>query len=517
MLTRRFATLCLLTAFVLLCPGWARAGAFEYELQGWGTVARGGANVAHVSDPSALYLNVAGIGKLDDVQVLLDTNIVFLGASVQLMGNSDPLTGRSLDAWGVDGEVIPYPRAENTDPPFLGPMVAGSFGVPGVEGLVLGLGVFGPAAVGNYTFPRLVTVDTEGGTARLPGPQRYDLVRERVLFFWPTLALAYRVSPKLVVGMGFQWGVIDLEYSIVGSVARVRSPTSYASDFVSQVHAVDPFVPAMIFGVQYSPVPFLELGLSLRVSDPIRAEAKDVKVVMSPWSEDPIHSDDPTITWMDDPESGFERPSGKVWFEWPPIKIRAGIRYAHPRKGLPSVSDEDGPVPSYMKELFDIELAFFWENSDVLDHMSMQVRGQVPYGRSPGQASEFNVENNGVFSIQRGWKDCWSIHLGGDVNLLGGRLTLSAGGFYDAGAAPPAYTRLDYITWDRWGLSTGAAVRFWKLEVHLAYAHMFYPERKVTDGKIQHIQGFGDEGNVINNGDYEASIDILQVGILGRF
>ncbi len=512
--TRSFATL---VTVMMLFPALVRAGGFEYELQGQGSVARGGANVAHVSDPSALYLNVAGIGKLDDIQVLLETNIVMLGASVLLNGNTDPLTGRTLDAWGVDGDQIPYPRVQNDDLPFLGPMVAGSFGVPGVEGLVLGLGVFGPAAVGNYTFDRVIGVETTSATAQVPAPQRYDLVYERVLFFWPTIALAYRINSNLVVGMGLQWGIIDFTYSIVGSVARVRSPTSYESDFLATVRAIDPFVPAMLFGVQYSPVEWLELGLSLRMSDPIRANARKVTVVMSPWGEDPVKSDDPTLTWMDDPESGFARPTGKVWFDWPPIKIRAGIRFALPRTDLVDHSMDSSPAPSYMKEWFDVELAFFWENSSDLDIMSMQVKGQVPYGRAPGQATEFNVENDGVFNIQRGWRDCWSIRLGGDVNLLEGRLTLSLGGFFDRGAAPPAYSRLDYVAYDRWGLATGAAVRVWKFELRLAYAHFFYPERTVTQGKIQHIQGFGDEGNVINNGTYRASIDILTVGVLARF
>ena len=66
-------------------------------------------------------------------------------------------------------------------------------------------------------------------------------------------------------------------------------------------------------------------------------------------------------------------------------------------------------------------------------------------------------------------------------------------------------------------LTTGMSIRFWKLELRLAYAHFFYPTREVDEGKIQHIQGFGDEGNVINAGTYDASIDILTAGILARF
>jgi hypothetical protein len=494
-------------------PPRAVAGGFEYGLQGFGAVARGGADVAHVEDPSALYLNVAGIGKLDEVQVLLETNLVFLESGVRLHGNEDPLTGRTLDAWSVDGEVVEYPRVENDDPPFPGPMVAASFGVPGVEGLVLGLGVFGPAAVGNYTYEREITVDTSHGPAGVPGPQRYDLVYERVLFYWPTLALACRLAPGLVVGMGFQWGVIDLTYSIAGSVARVRSPSSYSSDFLATVRAVDPFVPAMLFGVQYAPLEWLEVGASLRVSDAIRAGAERVTVVMSPWSEDPIHSDDPSLEWMDDPEGDFRRPTGRVWFDWPPVQLRLGVRFALPRL---APGEGDG-LPAHVKERFDVELAFFWENTGTLDAMSMQVRGQVPYGRSPGQATEFNVDNDGVFGIQRGWKDCWSLRLGGNVNVLEGMLTFGVGGFYDAGAAPPAYTRLDYAAFDRWGLTTGVAVRVWRLELRAAYAHFFYPERRVDEGRIQHLQGFGDEGNVINNGTYTASIDVLTLGVLGRF
>jgi long-subunit fatty acid transport protein len=484
----------------------AAAGSFEYELQGTNTVARSGANVAHVQDPSALYLNVAGIGKLDQIQILLDTNITDLNTGVRLHGNR-------VDSWGVAGEDHPYMYVENDDKPFMGPTIAGSFGVPGAPGLVLGLGVFGPAAVGDYTFD--MTREVQDGVL-VPGPQRYDLVKERVLFFWPTIALAYRITPGLVVGMGFQWGYLDFRYTIVGNMSPVRTPTTYESDFVSEVRAIDWFVPAYIVGIAYQPLDWLELGVSLRVSDAIDASAEKLVVTVNPWSDDPIRSDDETITWMDT-DPNLQRPSGKVRFKWPPLKLRSGIRFALPRTDLAGTTAHT-TVPSHLKEWFDVELAFFYETSGVVKTMSMQVTGQVPIGRDEGQATVLRPETDGTFSIQRGWKDCWSLRLGGDVNLWKGRITLSAGGFYDRGAAPGAYSRLDYMAFDRWGLSGGFVFRVWKLDLKFSYVHMFYPRREVTGGKIKHLQGTGNQefAEVINNGTYRTSIDVFALGVALR-
>ena len=495
----------ILLAWFLL-PSGAHAGSFEYEVQGTSTVARSGANVAHVEDPSALYLNVAGIGKLDQIQILLDTNITDLDTGVKLEGNR-------VNGWSVAGVEHEYMYVENGDRPFLAPMIAGSFGIPKAPGLVLGLGVFGPAAVGDYSFT--VKKEVDDGVL-VPGPQRYDLVKERVLFYWPTIALAYRIMPGLVIGMGFQWGYLDFKYGIVGNMSPVRTSTTYQSDFLAEVHAIDWFVPAYLFGVTWQPLDWLETGLSLRVSDDIDAKAKRVVVTVNAWSDDPIRSDDETIEWMDT-DPNFDRPHGNVRFKWPPLKLRYGIRFALPRTDLVPAG-EKATVPSHLREWFDLELAFFFETSGVVKKMFMQVKGQVPIGRDVGQATVLRPEQNGRFSIQRGWEHCWSLRLGGDVNLWKGRITLSAGGFYDRGAAPPAWSRLDYMAFDRWGLSAGLVFRVWKLDLKFSYIHMFYPERVVEDGKVQHLQGTGDASlaTTINSGTYRTAIDVWAMGVALR-
>jgi len=492
----------LLAAVVLAAPG-ARAGGFEYELQGANTVARAGANVAHVEDPSTLYLNVAGIGKLDDVQILLDLNLVDVDSAVTIGGNL-------VDSWEVSGVEYPYMTVENDDPVFPGPMIAASFGIPGVEGLVLGLGVFGPAAVGNYTYD--VWVEPEGGV-RVPGPQRYDLIREKVLFYWPTVAIAYRILPGLVVGAGFQWGILDFEYEVAGSIATVRNPGSWQSDFLASVHALDWFVPAGLVGVSWQPLPWLEAGLSLRLSGKVEAKSKKTEVVVNAWmGDDAVSSNDPTLDWMD----AYERPHGNVSFAWPLLKLRTGVRFALPR-GDVKAPEDGGPVPAHLREWFDVELAFFLETSGQVDAIDMRLDGFAPYDRAPGSVIPLNPTEDGLFSTERGWKHCWSLRLGGDVNLWDGHISLGWGVFFDRGAAPEAYTRLDYMAFDRWGLSTGIVGRFWKLEVRFSYAHFFYPRRVVTDGAITHLQATGTEGTVINNGTYEASIDVFTVGVAARF
>ena len=516
---RLLCLLCILGGPLLMAPP-AGAGGFEYGLEGAETVARAGANTAKVSGPEALYLNVAGISKEGGVKILIDANFISAKMTANLYGNGE-------DSWGgVAGAAgaIPYVPVENmTDiytagfKMFPAPIAGITFPIPQFKKLTLGLAILTPAALGSYQFPNTVQVDFGGSTYTLPSPQRYDIIEEDVLFLWPTIAASYRLTEKLSLGAGFQWGIIHLVFKTAINNGTVSSPRSYMNDTISTLDAWDYFVPAGILGLSWSPMDRIEFGFGMRISDKINAKGK-VTAVANPWGSDPIYSDDPTLTWMD--VEPYRRPKGALSFSWPTTVLRFGIRYKHPKKNAPTVQGRS--LYPWEAELFDLELDFFVEQNHVVDDMKIQIDGYIPYGREAGQASPFKPESEGVVGSRRNWRDVISVRLGGSVNLFKGMLTLNLGGFYESPTVYDEDTRLDYLDNERFGVACGLQGRFFSfpvrknhigIELSISYAHFFFNKFSVREGKIRHIAFIGDTGTVVNNGDYEFAMDILTAGI----
>jgi len=510
--------LCTVIVGLMYAPA-AHAGGFEYGVQGVETVARGGANVAKVSGPEALYLNVAGIAGGDGIEFTIDSNFIHTRLWAHLKGND-------VNSWEKRGETwtIDYVPVENmTDiyadgfKMFPAPLAGVTFRIAQWKRLSLGFAIFGPAALGDFQFPETVNVDHEGSQYDLPSPQRYDIIYEKVLFMWPTVAAAFRLSERLSLGFGFQWGFINLKFTQAMNINKVESPTSHENDIISTFDAWDYFIPAGILGLRWNPIERLEMGFSLRFSDKIKAKGKVVTVAL-PYEDNPIYSDDPTLEWMD--QDPYERPSGTLTFNWPTSVYRFGVRYIHPNRKAPIRYGRS--LYPWEKELFDIELDFFVEANHVLDDMKMKIDGQIPFGRGEGQASPFKPTEDGTITLRRNWRDSVSIRLGGSVNLLRGHLTINWGGFYETPTTDDEDMRLDYMTNRKWGLSLGLQGRYYSIPMRkkrmciamsLSYLHIFYPKVEVENGKITHVSSNYTHGTVVNNGEYDFSMDILTAGI----
>jgi|GEM_PF-1906820 len=513
----------------------ALGGGTEYGLEGAETVARGGANTAKASGPESLYLNPAGISKGSGIKILIDSNFISARMTAKLFGDEEPV-GNGEESWLVPGDgTIKYVSVSNSTDVYPGefkmfpsPIAGISFKVPRFEKLAIALALLSPAALGSYQFPETVAVSTEQvdcslpeskneAVCKLPSPQRYDLIKEDVLFVWPTISLSYKLTEQLAFGGGFQWGIFHAVFKSAVNNGVVSTPRSYTNDTLSTIDVWDIFVPAGILGMVWSPTNRIEFGFSVRVSDKVKAEGKLVAIT-NPWGDDPISSDDPSLTWMD--EAPYHRPKGYLTFTWPTTVWRMGIRYFHPLKNRPRGNTWD--LPSWKTELFDIELDFFVEQNHVAETMDVRVDGQIPYGRNYGEANDFHPESGGVAKLRRNWQDVISVRLGGSVNLLKGHLTLNWGGFYESPTVNDADTRLDYLGNKRFGITLGLQGRLYDfsagkkkmtIETTISYAHFFFPEISVRDGKIRHIAYIGESGTVINNGDYDFAMDILTAGI----
>ena len=144
---------CALLAVLSMAPTSAFAAAFWNLDQGVSSYGRGGANIVMPGDPSAVYLNPAALAGLEGFQLVLGANMIkdfrtFQRVPVEGQGPQD-----AFDEVKNESDPIPSPNL----------FISYNFAGVGVEGLTMGMGLWGP--------PRADMVfDPEGS-------QRYSLVK----------------------------------------------------------------------------------------------------------------------------------------------------------------------------------------------------------------------------------------------------------------------------------------------------------------------------------------------------
>ncbi len=508
-----------------LAAAGARGGGFEYGANGAAAVGRAGAFVARGDNPSTLYYNVAGMGRMEEgTHVLLDVNLVLRTLSYQRAGTMDFAPG---NGFAVNG--LPFPevsdRAGLHPAPFMAVVTDLGLG----SDFVFGFGLFGPAAPGRADFPTQVTVTNNLGEPTLvPSPQRYDLVFVDILFVWPTLAAAWRVGDDLSWGLGFQSGFVNIVFQTTAVAATGRSAIN---DMRSHIDVRDSFVPAGLFGIWYRPLKYLELALSARVSDGIDASG-DLITVSNPYGVDdqsPVASDRYDRY---NAAAGEHAPRATLSFDWPALVVRTGFRFVWPRDAGGGVGEDADAERSIARlapsrrEWFDIELNVTYEmNSSVRDFRT-KVTGVVPTTdpdlpplpvRPTGDPA-----TDGVLGMPHDWQDTVAVRLGGDVNFLEGDLSIRWGLLFETSTVPEDMTRLDYAQWETYGVSGGVTVRmpWWGLELTASYLRLFMPDRVVSLGGARVIAALaGDDADlpVINEGRYEGAMNIFAIGAGARF
>ena len=100
-------------------------------------------------------------------------------------------------------------------------------------------------------------------------------------------------------------------------------------------------------------------------------------------------------------------------------------------------------------------------------------------------------------------------------------LALRLGGFYDSAATDLKDQRVDFDTAERYGATAGLGYSVRGVSLNVGYAYMYEPDRNVTNGDIQSINGVANGSTmttngptpVINNGLYHAQNMILSFGL----
>ncbi|MCA9514698.1 MAG: outer membrane protein transport protein [Myxococcales bacterium] len=446
----------------------AHAAGFYVPERGARALSMGGAFIAGADDMNAQWLNPAALTRLsDDLNLYLDVGLIF--ASRSFDRQDDPEVTRKDPAYASG-----FPTVENEGPPFVDP----SLGVAthfGLDDFVFALGAYGPYA-GTNEWPE-------------DGPQRYSLINLNALELFIQASVAWRVSDELAVGVGLQWVFTDITQRL--QISSYPGAFGWAEaqdmDTLAEVKVKDVFSPSANFGLLVTPVPALDIGLSVQL--PVSVEATGTVETRTPSN---YYFKDVTVTGD----------AMKVSLDFPPM-FRLGVR----------VHDGD---------LWSAELAAVYEMWSVMDGIVVAPGdGGVQFDNVPGIGS-YRVR---PFDIRLEHDDSFSLRLGGFVRLAP-VVTLRAGAFYEKSPIKDRFMSVLVFDNDKAGGTLGATLDLGAVEIDLALAYVKLFERTVTDSEKYQVNPLYDEDaapygeagpHVVGNGTYEGSYFMVSTALSAGF
>ncbi|MDH5674672.1 MAG: hypothetical protein OEZ06_21270 [Myxococcales bacterium] len=481
----------------MFVPTAVHAGGIEYTGQGAQSLARGGAVAARAEDPMVLAHNPAGLVELRASHLMINLNLALFDACVQPFG----YYGWGTYIGGVEsqipdpdgGEALHLPLNQDTGDGLTSPAAAEAYyndpldsiclnqnvvPIPQIawtsrltEDFGVGFGLIFPAAqpAGKWG-GKYGVIRGDDGDLR-PSPVRYMMLQSSSLGVFPNFGMAYRIDDMIRVGASFEWGIIAVNNYVMAAMIGGTPP---AQDIVAHVKAQDWFIPAVTASVHLVPMDALDLVLAFRYQDDINASG-DVDLTTGIFNPNGV----PTTT----SNLGITSLSQPM-----PWKLRAGVRYADrfaPRPSGTGDIEADLASPEVIHdplqdERWDIELDVEYQANGGVD------RQVVEYEQ--GGQLEFKPVGDGVESslvdfphpavptteIEKHWNDQVSVRLGGSLNLLPGKVAVSAGAHYENRGINADYMQVDFWPVARFGLHGGLLFRVAKrIDLVLAYAHIF--------------------------------------------
>jgi len=465
----------LLAIFHLLLAERGYGAGFEFPDNGTQALGRAGAFTAKADDLTAIHYNVAGLARLRGTHLLLDFNMAELSASFTRSGvyPDDSYLDASHQLVTQPWSGKPYPTVREKRGINLIPIggVATDFGL---RRFTFAVGGSGPSSVGIRAYPEEVTL--ADGT-RAPAPQRFDLVDENVIIAFITFAAAWRPVDWLHVGAAFHWGIshaIQHLYAVAYmNSTSCRNSEAWACSFKAGTDIWDPWTPTGSLGVlaRIPRLERLEIGLAFRL--PYNTDASGKGSFTLP----------PALQGF-----AIEARGARLQSKMPYV-VRAGARWI-----FGSLDTERGDV--------EVDVVYEgWSRVKTFDTTFSTNLGDI----------EVTVPHN--------YKNTVSTRIGGAFTLpLGShkhhRLTLRGGAFYDQGAAPLEWTRLDFDAYDRTGFAVGASHAHRGITVSTAFSYQFTLPRTVENSKVLPIYAIGEppEDAPGLNGRFESRQWILSVG-----
>jgi long-chain fatty acid transport protein len=464
----------------------ARAGGFYLLERGTRPLGRGGAFIAGVDDPHALWLNPAGLGFAGE-QLVLDGTLGFLDVTYTR----------------IDGGGNAMPTVQGTNIPIPIPTIAGSFDF-GLEHFHFGAGIFAPNAA-LMQWPQGLTVDGQP----YPAPQRYSL-------------LSMEGSAIATVAVGAAWTPLPGELSfglavhaVLGAfAARVALsacdgaictfPEDPDYDGIAQLNLSPIITATVVGGVTWNTGP-VRLGASFSTPFALSgAAAIDVRPPSAAAFEGALVRHRP--------------PSGPCAVENASDADVAGD-VNHPCRATTADVNLDFPfvlragVELLAIENLRLEVAFVWET------WSMQREVTVaPNDVWIVDALRFLDYEVGALTIPRQMRDTFSVRLGGEYTI-DDTFQVRLGAYYESGGFDDAYLSALTIDSDKVVVSGGFSARLFDgvwADLMVGYAHLF--SREVRNSQVPQPNPIrpavpGREPIYVGNGDYSFTLPFLGVGM----
>ena len=546
----------LCAALMAAAPDTAMAGGFEYPAAGAIPLGRGGAYHARANTPLALLYNPANLAEATGIQLELDANIALYQACFRRNGGyldtgapAFPSDSRFGDSDEVAAAGIEYPRVCNSGPPGIVPELAFSWRINPMFGV--GVGLLAPAAVGHTVWGRSRdgTVRAPDGTTiggtpvdRLPSPMRYNLVEEQLLLAYPTIGVAVSPHKTIRFGATFGWGFGIFDFR---SVTRPTAGEDFGLDIFSELHAVDTFVPRVGASVAVTPHPNLDIMAGFTWTQDVNA---DGHIDLQAQTYRDVEQADPSDTLCTETGSAMNAANRRACrvddaeLTAPqPWQLQFGLRYADritPRaRDAAQVGRLSNRIEDYMSnERWDIELNVVYERNSEVETFRIQTPTRNAIEADTGLLATVPTQIGGcenlpeedqdlcALGLQHGWQDQISVRLGGDYNLLPGMASVRAGVSYETRGVKQQLAQIDFTPFMRVGIHAGLTIRLGKLDISLAYAHIF--QETLTVDRLEETAGIDDiavtqvtasraagDPTVINAGKYTANYDVLSLSL----
>ena len=588
---RILALLCLAPAVVVMLPCPAAAGGNEFPGAGTRNLGRGATGLTRADDPTVMARNPALLADLWENMGYTGLNILLPDSCFQATGsprwgsapndNADFGSGQVLvsappGSTTPDGEPLPnyldepYPNVCYTGPIPRLPTLA--LGVKLAPNLGVGLGFFPPdiAALPQWG-NRDGTVTLPDGTKR-PSPSRWFRAHLNTSYFNALGAVGWRPTNWLAVGLGFQWQALAYNATQFSRTDRVRAAST---DVRTDVSGRDLFIPGVIGSVQLTPMDNLDIAVSFKWSDRVRSVAKLDIITGNFGAGKPFAYIDDEGMMRSSSAPVPNRTDNRIGdVDAPPVwvpQLSFGIRYADrltprvPMDKWTAVHKAAGRhVEDHMAtERWDIEfdaVAYFngANNSSKFTNSGEQVQLQsvagdgsailpsdVFVGTCVGGAQTTDCKRE-IPTYFHG-KTQLSLRVGGDYNVMPGRLAVRAGFTYETNGQDPAYINITNYMLGRTGIHVGATLRVAdKTDISIGYVHFIQkdvnllpnpespvPQSVMMDPKKYHLvtganDGIAkfaipdsatvDEGPLFANaGSYYYHLDVVAIALAQHF
>ncbi len=461
-------------------PGEARAYGIEVPENGTVAFGRGGAFLVRASDASAVMHNVAGIAALRGFQLHIGSNVGMFTHCYQRAGT---INGTADATQTVDGTVfdpsrtevqseprwasgrVPYPEVCNEPRVALAPMILGTYRLN--RRFALGFGVFAPSTTGSgQNFPDRESVTFGGSTFEVPSPARNLLFRKNLLVLYPTISIAANITDWLRVGVSAHVGFAQYNFGLMAN-GSYASPQSPASDTLIDLTARGLLIAGSV-GVQAVPLPYLSFGANFRYNAPVNASGT-ANTTFNYYSATPT-----AAASMGGQVNGtFDINTMRVQMPW---TLRVGARYNHPRPGHPRQNDGSGQYDPMSDDLFDIEAVFNYEHTSLLGTVSLKNTGFIQTDLTP-------ITAPADITINSALRNTMGVRLGGDVNVIPGRLAVRAGVSFETAGVDQLNAQIHLPALGGFSVHAGGSYRWRRVMLNVGFGHFFFIDNEASSGR----------------------------------